>query len=97
MKYIIVAMILWPLVGFLAFYVSAIYIMFLGVGVYDFDSLALNRFIDEIFETKSGGKEEELKGLAKWENRINNLIRWPILVHKYCKRAREIVAKEKMK
>lgn len=97
MEYIIIAMLLWPLVGFLAFWVSAIYIVILGIGVYGNDSLAIDRFIDEIFGRKSGGKGEELKGLAKWENRINNLIRWPILVHKRGKRAREIVAREKMK
>lgn len=97
MEYIIIAMLLWPLIGYLAFWISAIYIVILGIGVYGIDSLAIDRFTDEIFERKSGGKGEELKGLAKWENRINNLIRWPILVHKHCKRARAIVAKEKMK
>lgn len=92
--YVIALMVAWPIVGYAAIVIGAAYWVIRGVMIFGIDPVKLNEFVG-MFGSKGDCMKSTLKdgwrievaakpGTSKkeiWKNRLNNLIKWPVLMY----------------
>lgn len=104
LEYVIALMVAWPIVGHAAIILSATYWVIRGVMVFGVDPVKLNKFVD-MFSSNDDPVESTLEngwrikvtpnpGKTKkeiWKNRLNNLIKWPMLLYYMSKRGKAAI------
>lgn len=102
--YVIALMVAWPIVGYAAIVIGATYWVIRGVMIFGIDPTKLNEFVN-MFSSKSETMETTLNdgwrievktkvGTSQkeiWKNRLNNSIKWPILIYYLNKKGKAAV------